>query len=127
MPDTDRYISDRDTLERLVRLETKICLKFEELDKTCPVRHAIIDRDIVLARETLEKSRIEAKETIEHRMEGMNQFQKRIDRLEASFATKDDISYTKKIFDDKYDTLARLVYIGVGLVLAAQVALHVIK
>ena len=50
-----------------------------------------------------------AKSQMEHRLEGMNEFQKRIDRIEATFATRSELKVVEK-----------LAYIGVGIVLAIQ-------
>ena len=120
MADLDRYISDRDTLERLVRLETKVCLKFEELDKALILARDTSEKSRVEARETIEKSRCESKETIDHRLEGLNQYQKRIDRLEGTFATKDD----RLVLNTRIDKLERVVYMGVGIALAFQLVAH---
>ena len=81
--------SSRDTLERLVRLETKICLKFEELEKA-----------IVLAREISEKDKVLARETIDARLQHMNEFQHQV------------------------NLQGRLIYIGVGIVIAIQFIVH---
>ena len=56
-----------------------------------------------------------ARAQIDHRLEGMNAFQKRMDRLENTFATKDDLA-----------SVARLVYVGVGIVLTFQVFIFAI-
>ena len=98
MDNTEEFISNRDTLSRLVRLETKVCLKFEEMEKA-----------VCLAREHAEAARAEAKDIIEHRLETLNEHQRRMDRLEATFATKDMLNATN-----------RIVYIGVGIIVALQ-------
>ena len=55
-----------------------------------------------------------ARQQIDYRLKGMNEFQKRMDRLESTFATKGQLA-----------SVARLVYIGVGLVLAFQFFIYV--
>jgi len=100
----ERFLSHRDILARLVRLETKICLKFEELD-----------RALVLAREMREKERLENREVLEHRLEVLNEHQRRMDKLEATFATKEMLAKTD-----------RLVYAGVGILIAVQIFLQII-
>ena len=57
-----------------------------------------------------------AREQIDHRLTGMNEFQKRMDRLEGTFATKTELK-----------ALERLIYIGIGIALAAQVLVKFIK
>jgi hypothetical protein len=87
-----------DTLSRLVRLETAVELKFEELEKA-----------LILARELAKNDRETATNVLNHRLEGMNEFQKRMDKLEGTFATKTELRGVE-----------RLVYVGVGIVLAVQ-------
>ena len=89
MPNQD-YISARETLERLVRLEETVRHKFEEHE-----------RALVLARNALDS-----------RLEGMNQFQKRIDRLENTFATKTELNIVQ-----------RYIYIAIGILITAEVML----
>jgi len=56
-----------------------------------------------------------ARAQIDYRLEGMNAFQKRMDRLENTFATKDQLA-----------SIARLVYVGVGIVLAFQAFVYIV-
>lgn len=93
---------NKDILTRLVRLETTVSLKFEEMDKA-----------LVLARELAKTNRENTNAALDHRLEGMNQFQKRIDKLEGTFATKDALG-----------KIERLVYVGVGIVIAIQFFIH---
>jgi hypothetical protein len=50
-----------------------------------------------------------ARTQMDHRLQGMNEFQKRMDKLEGTFATKTELR-----------TVEKLVYIGVGIVLTIQ-------
>lgn len=61
-----------------------------------------------------------AREQMDHRLEGMNQFQKRMDKLEGTFATKIDLANVKDAFDKDLKGISRLVYIGIGIMLAIQ-------
>jgi len=94
------YISDRETLERLVRLETEVRLKVAEWEKA-----------LVLAREMADAERCATKSILEHRLEGMNEFQKRMDRLEATFATKSELA-----------TLQKYIYYASGFLFALWMA-----
>ena len=89
---------NRETLERLAKVETYINLKFSEQDKA-----------LELARQTSEDQRKEAKDANDLRLEHMNQFQRRMDKLEGTFATKDQVA-----------ALSRIVYIGLGIILTLQ-------
>ena len=89
----DDYISPRETSDRLVSLETKIDLKFDEIEKNLAL----------------------AKYNLDYRLQGMNEFQKRMDKLEGTFATKSEVA-----------TNSKLIYMGVGLILALQVVLQFI-
>ena len=105
--------SSRDTLERLVRLETKICLKFEELEKA-----------IVLAREISEKDKVLARETIDARLQHMNEFQRRMEKLEGTFITQSCLDEELRIIQHQVNLQGRLIYIGVGIVIAIQFIVH---
>jgi hypothetical protein len=124
MEDNERYMSEKDTLSRLVRLETKICLKFEEIEKAT-----------VLAREQIEKDKVLARQQLDHRLEGMNEFQRRMDKLAGTFVTKSDlegaIKATKsdlegaiKAINIKASATEKLVMIGVGIVVTLQFVFH---
>ena len=80
-------VYNKETLERLVRLEEHVKVRFKELDKALNI----------------------AREGIDYRLAGMNEFQKRMDRLESTFATKDSLN-----------ALTKIVYIGLGIVLGIQ-------
>ena len=110
----------RDYLARLVRLETKVCLKFEEMEKAT-----------VLAREQIEMQRTIAKNDLDVRLEGMNQFRQQINRMEGSLVTKDSLTnelksvreYTNgetRTLGARIDSLSKLVYMGLGIVIALQ-------
>lgn len=103
-------MENADILARLVRLETKICLKFEE-----------VDRALILARELVERQRQEAKEIIDHGLEILNDHQRRMDKLENTFATTDMLQNEVRSITKRQDITDRLVYIGVGIAIALQI------
>lgn len=125
--ESEKHISDRDTLERLARLETKTCLKFEEMEKA-----------LVLARDLVRNEKENARISIESKMEHMNQLQRKMDKQELTFATKDDLlagiaslreeraivvdSLKADIQRLEKQIIAtnKLVYIGVGLAIAFE-------
>ncbi len=109
MDDSEGYISNRDTLSRLVRLETKVCLKFEELEKA-----------LVLARETVSAEMNKATSALNSRLEGMNEFRRQMDKQEGTYAKKEAV-------DRELDSIKRLLYIGVGLMLAVGIILRFVK
>lgn len=89
----DDYISPRETSDRIVKLETRVDLKFEELEKNISL----------------------AKQNLDYRLQGMNEFQKRMDKLEGTFATKEEVQSN-----------SRLIYIGIGILFAFQIAIQVV-
>lgn len=99
------YISGRETLERLVRLETRTDLKFD-----------VMEQALVLAREQIQRDKDLATVTLNHRLEGMNEFQKRMDRLEGTFATKEELTVVQ-----------RYVWIGIGILLSVEILLKFVK
>ena len=90
--------TNKNTIDRLARLETCVNLKFVELDKA-----------LTLARDLARDERENTKVELDRRLEGMNQFQKRMDRLEGTFATQKELQ-----------ALSKIIYIGIGIVLAIQ-------
>jgi glucose-6-phosphate isomerase len=105
----EKYISDRDTLERLVRLETKVDEKFESI--TCNIK---------LARDVAEKAETLARNQTDKHFENINNFQKRIDKLEGTFATKEGLDSRIFSLNERIDALSKLVYIGIGGVLVLE-------
>jgi hypothetical protein len=57
----------------------------------------------------IKDSIILAKSDLDYRLRGMNEFQKRMDRLESTFVTRDVM-----------EKLEKIVYTGLGIVLAIQ-------
>lgn len=98
----EEYVSQRDTLSRLVRLETKVCLKFEELDKA-----------LVLARESTAKELDRASTAMNTRLEGMNEFREQMNKQEATYAKKETVN-------KELDDIKKLLYMGIGIVIALQ-------
>jgi len=148
----EKYISDRDTLERLVRLETEV-QKDQELRKD--KWDAIID-SIKLAKEVAREAENLARTQVDKHFETVNNFQKRIDRAEATYATVNGtdtkLTTTKEVLeskiealssrvdtkidsireglesklealDEKADAQSRTLNIGIGIVLAVQALL----
>ena len=74
-------------IERLAQLEAKTCTQFKSMEKALDL----------------------AKEQMDYRLAGMNQFQKRMDRLEGTFATRKEV-----------ETNAKLIYIGIGILATVQ-------
>lgn len=112
---------------RLNKLEVdvaKLCVKYN-------LKFSEIDKALILAREIVEKDKIHARDQIEIRLEGMNQFQRRMDRLESTFSTKTDLDDRIKIMEDKIEvqirhneadmkSLSRVVNMVVGGLLLVQ-------
>jgi CHASE3 domain sensor protein len=100
--------SQTDLIERLATLETRVCLKFEDLDKA-----------LVLARQLAEEEKRLTREQTARHFDDVNNFQKRMDRMSDALATKEWVT-------EKIDALSKLVYIGVGIVLVLEVVFRVI-
>jgi hypothetical protein len=120
----ENYISGTDTLERLARLETKVHLKFAELDKA-----------IILAANNVEKEKNYTREQNADHFKLVNNFQARMDKMSEAFAVKHDVhsdlDRMKLAFDDKLELLkslinnnTKLIYIGVGILLCLEVILR---
>ena len=107
-------------LERLVKLETTVDLGFKSMDNA-----------LVLARTTAESDRNRVKSELDHRLTGINEFQHRIDRLEATYVTltyldakltnlNETIRALSISFNTQLKSISRIVYIGVGIAIALQ-------
>ena len=95
---------------RITKLEVavaKLCAKYE-------LRFQEIDKALVLARELSEKDKVYARDRMEVRLVGMNEFQKRMDRLEGTFATKETMN-------QKLDAHSKIIYMAIGALAAIQV------
>ena len=82
----------------------------EFFERMCAERHKGVDALFLTHQRALEL----AKGEVDHRLAGMNEFQKRIDRLEGTLATKDALAKIEK-----------LVWIGLGIVLTLNVVAHI--
>ncbi len=85
-------------LKLLTEMEERTIIRFESMEKA-----------LVLARDLAQADKELARNILEHRLIGMNEFQKRMDKLEGTFATKDQLN-----------SLSKLLYIGVGIVITLQ-------
>jgi len=93
------FATPKDDLNiRLTKLETLVQLKFDEHEKA-----------LVLAREALAREREATALTIAGKMEHLNEYRLQLTAQEATYAKKDELS-----------ALEKLVYIGIGIVLAIQ-------
>lgn len=99
---TGSYISDRETLERLVRLESIVQLKFDEMAKA-----------LILAQIANDKISSEAKRVVDERLEGLNQHRERLIRMEGTFATKEELAVALKY-----------IYIAMGILIAVEVVIQ---
>jgi hypothetical protein len=104
-----QYDYENDSLSRIVRLETKMSLKFDELEKA-----------LVLAREMVNKDLDSYKGQLGHRLDGMNEFQRRMDKLEGTFVTKEILKHELSFLFIRISTMEKLFYIGIGVILALQ-------
>jgi hypothetical protein len=112
MDDNEQYTMDR-LFARLVKLETKVCLKFEAMEKAENLARNQLETSRIEAKSQIEKERIEAKNVIDHRLAGMNEYQHRIDKIEGTLATKTDLARVEKF-----------VWIGIGIVIALEFVLR---
>lgn len=88
---------------------------------------AVIENDLKLSKEFMEKALKLAADNLATKLESMNQFQKRMDKLENTFATHKDID-DLKVFHNldlkEVKTIIkgfeRLVWTGTGIIVAVQ-------
>ena len=99
---TDEYMSGRETLERLVTLERDTDNKFEAMEKA-----------LDLARDMLDK-----------RLAGMNEFQKRIDRLEGTLATKDALEVLDAKLSKEIATMQKYTSMVIGGLVVLEIVLR---
>jgi len=99
--DDKNCLSPLKLFERLVQLETNF--------KVCKEKDA---EALVLSRELMQKDKELATVSLDKRLESMNEFRHQMEKQEGCFARKDD---TEK----EFNALRKLVYVGLGIVLAA--------
>lgn len=126
MADTKKCVNILESYERLIKLESEFHLY-------CKVTNDAL----MLAREIIEKESLSFKEHLDLKLIGYNNFQHRIDALTNTFVTtsalerevtiaRERTDVRAKVNSDKVDTLARLVYIGLGLFLAIQIIMPIV-
>jgi hypothetical protein len=125
--------------------ENKLIEKFEAIARV-ETKLIETEKNIQLARDLVEKETQNAKETIEHRLVILNENQRRMDRLESLFSTKEyvdslikytkesrdkdiqslknsvekDLDNFKNLINPDISSLKKIVYIGLGIVLTIQ-------
>ena len=119
-------VSIRELFERLVTLETTHRLKCIENEKA-----------LVLARELIARESCHFSEQLEVKLINMNNFQHKIDQLTGTLVSKEqlerEVRNAREMTDSHFqinagriDLLAKLIYVGLGIVLALEVALRYI-
>jgi hypothetical protein len=68
-----------------------------------------------------------AKESMEHRLDNLNEFRAQLNDQTGTFLKKDIFEVSHRLIEQRVDALARLVYIGVGICIAVEVILRLIK
>lgn len=120
---SENLISQKELFERLIKIETAFNLKCIENEKA-----------LVLARELIARESCHFAEQLDVKLHNMNNFQHRIDKLTGTLVTKEELEKEVKIVREQTDgkfsinagrinDLSRLLYIGIGLVLALEMAL----
>jgi len=135
---------------------TKILERLAALEVFTKQTFSQINSNVALARELVEKDRKETRDYVAGKFEGFNQWQQRFDRLEGELVRRIDLDKevnTARQFTDqalsiakeltklaektvndringigtRVDKTERMLYIGVGIVLAIQFLLHFFK
>ena len=114
----DQFLSNKSILERLVRLETKTCLEFTNLDKAVVLAREQVERDKQAAKEqvketfaTLQALNREVKELNEKIGASVNDTIAKMDKISEKFEKQRETSEAKN------ESLKRLVWMGAGGVL----------
>ena len=128
----NEFVSNKDTLTRLVKLETKIQLKFEEVEKALVLAREQIERDKVFAREQIERDRITAKEQLEQRltyiensneakhddlekkMTKLNELRQELVRDRSMFLLKEVYDKDEKVLTDWKTIIVKQITEGIG-------------
>jgi hypothetical protein len=72
--------------------------------------------------EALEK----AEKEMNRRLEGMNEFREQLDRQTREFIKRDEYMLSEKLINQKIDTLSKIVYIGVGVIIVLEIVLNIV-
>ena len=97
---------------RVAVLETKLDLIISRVEQRMDITFAEHEKGIGLARERVQNDLMAAKNEIDLRLHALNEAKQRIERLEATFATKTQV-----------DAISKLVYAGAGIVGCLQLLL----
>ena len=76
--------------------------------------------------QVLEKNTDTARLSMEKRLEGMNEFRQQLKDQNGTFITKTDYEGRHLTLETKIEALEKIVYIGLGICLALEIALKVV-
>ena len=107
MPCSD-HICREELKVRITTVEVLLNAKILEMEKA-----------LTLARETADREKIQRSEELNHRLDKMNEYQKRMDKLEGTFVSKE-------FFDMQFEPVRKFVYIGVGIMLVVNAVVYLL-
>jgi len=86
-----------------------------------------MEKALVLARELVSAERINTQESLTHKLEQMNNLQRKLDKNDERYATKGELRASNLVIDKEIKSLSRMVYIGLGALLAIQFIIRYLK
>ena len=96
--------------EELISLKEYFDTKFAELEKQLALRDRLT-----------EKALVKADETLNLRLEGMNEFRAELTKQAQTFVKENEFRLHIEKLETKIGILTKIVYIGIGILLVLQV------
>jgi len=75
---------------------------------------------IAIANEKNQEALKEARIEMNRRLEGMNEFREQLNEQAKTFIKRDEFSATDRLVNSKIESMQKLVYIGVGILIVAE-------
>jgi membrane-bound lytic murein transglycosylase B len=118
-------------IERLARIETIVDIKFKEIEKAREVSWDQLEKELTLAKEVHDNDRTSSASSLEYKLQTMNNFQRRMEKLEAEFVTNkilnDEVNKLSVKIDSelgkikqKIDADRKIIHIGIGVAVSFQ-------
>ena len=67
-----------------------------------------------------------AKDEMNRRLEGMNEFRNQLEKQAGTFISRDEYTAAEKLVNAKIDSISKMVYIGVGILIVVQIAIGIV-
>jgi urease accessory protein UreF len=105
---------------RVDALDKAMAARFEEQDKAVAAALASAEKAVVAALAAADRAVSKAETATEKRFENSNEWRNTVETLQRTYTPRTEVAQTVKSIEDKLAVLQKMVYVGLGIVLAFQ-------